>query len=108
MPDHLLPGVMNPDTVHSLNRSTDLRYLPRQPRGLASHRHLHRIVFPHHVLDYVQASICYHLDHMPVLPAPHAYPAPACMVRCARRPRQRRQRPGKRGRRPRRQVRRQG
>ena len=108
MPDHLLPGVMNPDTVHSLNRSTDLRYLPRQPRAIPSHRHLHRIVFPHHVLDYIQAGICYHLDHMPVLPTPHPYTAPACMVRCARRPRQRRQRPGKRGRRPRRQVRRQG
>src|SRR6266550_7374764 len=41
--DHLLPGVMKPDTVHSLNRSTDFRYLslstswPHPPLPLTSH-----------------------------------------------------------------------
>lgn len=91
----LLPGVTNADTVHSLNLSTDLRYLIKSNQLLytavdapAFCFHLHPIVSPHHIFNHVQTRIGNHLDHMPILSPAHSNSAPLCArlhnARCPR------------------------
>ena len=76
----LLPGVTKADTVHSLNLSTDLKYLSR----LNHHCHrvstyscttiyAHCVLLAHHVLDHIQAGISDHLKDMSVLSTSHTY-----------------------------------
>ena len=88
----LLPGVTNAETVHSLNLSTDLRYLSINcyPSTAVTPFlfHLHPVVPPHHILNHVQARISNHLDHMPILTPSHSNSAPLrARLHNARRPR---------------------
>lgn len=81
VPDSL-PGVMNADTVHSLNLSTDLRYLsqPSVLRATITSPILHRTLPPHHIFNHVQTCVRDHLDHMAVLSPAHPRTAPLHMV----------------------------
>ena len=88
----LLPGVTNAETVHSLNLSTDLRYLSINCYPSTADTpflfHLHPVVPPHHILNHVQARIGNHLDHMPILTPSHSNSAPLrARLHNARRPR---------------------
>ena len=71
--------MINADTVHSLNLSTDLRYLlivsdTINARFFCSRSH--PIVSPDDLFNNVQTGISNHLDHMPILAPAHSNSAP--------------------------------
>jgi hypothetical protein len=84
---HRLPGVINVETVHSLNLSTDLRYL----FGVSAIKRneqkddIHCAIFPHDLFYHVQTGIGNHLDDMAVLSGSDLNPTTlGVRLRCAR------------------------